>query len=102
LPAHTIPVNPATRSNAAPPESAIAPTQLFRVEIEGTDETLLAQVKAVEPLAAVWQGQGVIYGGLFAHSQQAQERVRQLEQKGVTAKIIPISRELSHQHRLDR
>ena len=65
---------------------------LYRVEIPGTDETLLAQVKAVEPLAVVWDQQGVIYGGIFSQQNLAQERVQQLQKRGVSSKIIPISR----------
>jgi hypothetical protein len=65
---------------------------LYRVEIPGTDEMLLAQVKAVEPLAVVWDQQGVIYGGIFPQQNLAQERVQQLQKRGVSSKIIPISR----------
>jgi hypothetical protein len=101
LPARTMP-KAATPSRATSPAPAITPNQLYRVEVEGTDEALLAQVKAIEPLAAVWQTQGIIYGGIFTQSQQAQERVRQLENKGLVAKITPISREISRQRRLDR
>jgi hypothetical protein len=70
--------------------------------VEGTDETLLAQVKAIEPLAAIWKGQGIIYGGLFTQPQQAQERVSQLKGKGLNARIIPLNREESQRRRLDR
>jgi hypothetical protein len=76
----------------ASPSIANSRIPFYRVEIPGTDATLLAQVKSVEPLAVVWDQQGVIYGGIFPQQQLAQERVNQLQKKGVASKIVPLSR----------
>ncbi len=62
----------------------------YRVEVAGQNPSLLSQVKAIEPMAFIRQSEGVIHAGMFQHSQQAAERVQQLQNKGVKATVVPV------------
>lgn len=69
------------------PESSTVsqPTQtpsFYRVQVSGQNSSLLSQVKMVEPMAFIRQSEGVIHAGMFQHSQQAQQRVQELKNKG--------------------
>lgn len=41
-------------------------------------------------MAFIRQSEGVIHAGMFQHSQQAQQRVQQLQKKGVTGTVVPV------------
>ena len=69
------------------------PTQhrnFYRVEVAGRNPSLLSQVKAIEPMAFIRQSEGVIHAGVFQNSQQAQKRVQELKNKGLTATVVPV------------
>ncbi len=69
------------------------PTQnrsFYRVEVAGRNPSLLSQVKAIEPMAFIRQSEGVIHAGVFQNSQQAQKRVQELKNRGLTATVVPV------------
>ncbi len=94
LPAQTPPsvVNTVNTVNTQP-LSVPKPTgnpSFYRVEVTGQEPSLLSQVKTIEPMAFIRQSEGVIHAGMFQHSQQAQQRVQQLQKKGVTGTVVPV------------
>ena len=69
------------------------PTQhrsFYRVEVAGRNPSLLSQVKTIEPMAFIRQSEGVIHAGVFQNSQQAQKRVQELKNRGLTATVVPV------------
>ncbi|MEM8780650.1 MAG: hypothetical protein AAGF26_17640 [Cyanobacteria bacterium P01_G01_bin.49] len=77
------------------PRSTPQPTgnpSFYRVEVSGNQASLLSQVKVIEPMAFIRRNEGVIQGGLFQNVQQAETRVQELQNKGITATIVPIYR----------
>ncbi|WP_241392613.1 hypothetical protein [Rippkaea orientalis] len=76
-------------SPSAIPQTAGKPS-LYRVEVAGREASLLSQVKTVEPLAFIRQSEGVIHAGTFQQSDEAQKRVQVLQQKGVSATVVPV------------
>ncbi|MDJ0662894.1 MAG: hypothetical protein QNJ42_25910 [Crocosphaera sp.] len=62
----------------------------YRVEVVGDNSSLLSQVKTIEPMAFIRQSEGVIHAGMFQHSQQAAERVQQLQNQGLPATVVPV------------
>lgn len=79
-----------------PSHSTDKVVQFYRVEVivqevRDTKESLLSQVKKVEPFAYLERNEGVIYAGLFPQQQQAQQRVQQLTTQGLSARIVPVS-----------
>ncbi|MBD1837478.1 hypothetical protein H6F78_17465 [Coleofasciculus sp. FACHB-64] len=68
-------------------------SRLFGVFINGDSPLLLAQVRKIEPEAFVRYGGGVIQAGVFADEFKAQQRVRDLEEWGIRAKISAYSEE---------
>lgn len=84
LPAQTPPsvVNTVNTQPLSVPKPTGNPS-FYRVEVTGKEPSLLSQVKAIEPMAFIRQSEGVIHAGMFQNSQQAQQRVQQLEKKGV-------------------
>lgn len=60
----------------------------YRVEVDGTSDLLLSQVKSIDPQAFIRPKDGVIQAGIFADSANAQVRVQQLEGQGVYARIV--------------
>ena len=69
------------------------PTQnanFYRVEVNGQNHSLLSQVKTVEPMAFIRQSEGVIHAGLFQNSQQAEKRVQELKNQGLSATVVPV------------
>ncbi len=62
----------------------------YRVEVAGENPSLLSQVKTIEPMAFIRQSEGVIHAGMFQHSQQAEKRVQQLKNQGLTATVVPV------------
>ncbi|GBF81713.1 hypothetical protein AsFPU1_3133 [Aphanothece sacrum FPU1] len=82
-----------TPSVSQKPLSTTDKPGLYRVEVRGKQESVLAKVKAVEPLAFIRQQEGVIHAGMFQNAQQAQQRVEQLGQKGISAKVVSVSQD---------
>jgi hypothetical protein len=84
---------PAPRTSNEPPERrrVISSNQLFRVQVTGTNESTLARVKEIEPLAFIRPGESVIQAGLFQQQQEAKERVRALTSLGFTARIVTLN-----------
>ena len=90
IPAQTINHNSSISESQTPQSQPSQNPNLYRVEVVGDNPSLLSQVKTVEPMAFVRQSEGVIHAGMFQHSQQAEERVRQLQTQGVKATVIPV------------
>lgn len=80
-------------STLPPPNSNSSPAAetLFRVQVYGSSEQLLALVRRVEPSAFVRPGENVIQAGLFSETENAQELVRSLSEQGIQADIVQIS-----------
>jgi len=80
-------------STLPPPNSNSSPAAetLFRVQVYGSSEQLLALVRRVEPSAFVRPGENVIQAGLFSETENAQELVRSLSEQGIQADIVEIS-----------
>lgn len=72
-------------------KTSTSSTVLYRVQVMGTTEILLNQVKQIEPLAFIRNGEGVIQAGLFQEKHQAEQRMSVLSQEGLSAQIISIS-----------
>ncbi|HAC61976.1 MAG TPA: hypothetical protein DCF68_00195 [Cyanothece sp. UBA12306] len=81
---------PVSIQHTNPTPQAKGNPSLYRVQVNGQDSSILSQVKVIEPLAFVRQSEGVIHAGVFPQSQQAQKRVQELEQKGISATIVPV------------
>ena len=80
-----IPVEP-TAANGQQNRN-IAKRSMIRVEVMGDSQSILAQVKKIEPLAFIQIGKGTIQAGVFPNSTAAQQRIQQLEQQGLSAII---------------
>lgn len=65
--------------------------RFYRVEVSATDEEILEQVKAIEPFAFWEKEQQIVYAGRFHQKDQAQQRVQELTEKGLSAQIVPVS-----------
>jgi hypothetical protein len=65
-----------------------AGNKLYRVLIKTNNPEVLAKIKEIEPLAFIRPGESVIQAGLFQEQQQAQNRVRELANKGFNAQVI--------------
>jgi hypothetical protein len=61
----------------------------------GNSDTLLWQVRKVEPLAFVRLGEGTIQGGLFGQQQQAQRRVEELKKLGLRVRVVSVPYDVS-------
>ena len=73
-----------------PPSTPTQASSLYRVDIYGDSPSLLSQVQQIEPGAFVRRGEGVIQAGVFADETNAQFRVRELEARGIPARLTPI------------
>ncbi len=85
--------NPTQTGKISPSRPLSEPTgnpSFYRVQVKGKEDALLSKVKAIEPMAFIRQSEGVIHAGVFQESQQAQQRVRELQQRGVSAQVIPV------------
>jgi cell division septation protein DedD len=71
-----------------PPESAI--NARYRVEVPGVDPMLLAAVQMVEPQAFIRTQAQSIQVGSFATEGNARQRVQDLAQRGVLARVVPV------------
>lgn len=96
-PSTTNPITPSVPETSKTSETSLPISQppdktpsLYRVEVAYSKASVLSQVQAVEPLAFVRQSEGVIHAGMFQQSQQAQQRVLELERQGVSAKVVPV------------
>ena len=61
-------------------------SQSYRVEVFGTSEALLNQVRAIEPKA--FRKGGVIQAGIFQDQTNAEELVRRLARQGLWSRIM--------------
>jgi cell division protein FtsN len=64
--------------------------KLFRVEVLGRSEAMLARVRAIEPTAFIRRGETVIQVGLFRGRSQAEQRLQQLESQGLSARVVSV------------
>ena len=85
--------NPSQTDSIAPSPSLPKPTgnlRFYRVQVKGKEASLLSQVKIIEPMAFIRESEGVIHAGMFQESQQAQQRVQELQKRGVSAQVVPV------------
>ncbi|MGK7932334.1 MAG: hypothetical protein AB4041_13005 [Microcystaceae cyanobacterium] len=80
-----------TENNQPSVLSATTTANFYRVEVSASDGTILEKVKAIEPFAFWQQEQQIVYAGRFHQKDQAQQRVQELTQQGLSAQIVPIS-----------
>ncbi len=85
LPAQTEKVSP-----SLPQSQSTGNPRFYRVEVKGKEVSVLSQVQAIEPMAFIRESEGVIHAGMFQESQQAQQRVQELQQRGVSAQVVPV------------
>lgn len=64
-----------------------APTNLYRIYVNGNSPDLLKLVRSVDPEAFIRPDQGVIQVGLYSDFNNAQSRVLELEKKGIPAQM---------------
>jgi cell division protein FtsN len=61
---------------------------LYRVEVRGKTQDILAKVKKVEPLAFIRAKDGIIQAGIFDNQRQANARRQQLAKQGLSAQVV--------------
>lgn len=88
-----------------PPNSVDKLVEFYRVEVmveevKGEDKSLLSQVKQIEPFAYIQTNNGVIYAGLFQDQREAQQRVQQLTNQGLSSRIVPVNYSVSSSYDL--
>jgi cell division protein FtsN len=64
--------------------------ELFRVEVLGRSDAMLARVRAIEPTAFIRRGETVIQVGLFRGRSPAEQRLQQLELQGLSARVVSV------------
>ncbi|WP_013321327.1 hypothetical protein [Gloeothece verrucosa] len=74
--------------------------EFYRVEVMvqkaiSNDESLLSQVRQIEPFAYLQTNNEAIYAGLFTEQGEAQKRVQQLMSQGLAAQIVPVNYSVS-------
>ncbi len=84
---------------ASPTTTIPVKANFYRVEVAATDESILEQVRDIEPFAFFEREHQVVYAGRFHQQDQAQQRVQELTQKGLSAQVVPVSQE-SGQNRI--
>ncbi|HEY9705884.1 MAG TPA: hypothetical protein V6C58_25840 [Allocoleopsis sp.] len=67
-----------------------APTNLYRIYVNGNSTDLLKLVRSVDPEAFIRPDQNVIQVGLYSDFNNAQSRVLELEKKGIPAQMNQI------------
>lgn len=72
-----------------------APTNLYRIYVNGNSPDLLKLVRSVDPEAFIRGDQNVIQVGLYSDFNNAQSRVLELEKKGIPAQLNQIGGENS-------
>ncbi len=90
VPAQTLHDDPATPKIKTVRTEPTQNRSFYRVEVAGRNPSLLSQVKTIEPMAFIRESEGVIHAGVFQNSQQAQKRVQELKNKGLTATVVPV------------
>ncbi|MDJ0601010.1 MAG: hypothetical protein QNJ37_19475 [Crocosphaera sp.] len=90
LPAQTLDRHPATSEIKTINTQSNRNPSFYRVEVAYDNPSLLSQVKTIEPMAFIRQSEGVIHAGMFQHSQQAEKRVQELKNQGLTATVVPV------------
>ena len=58
--------------------------------MDGNTALLLAQVQRIEPQAFIRAGEGFIQAGSFSTEENARQRVRELEEYGLSARMVKI------------
>ncbi len=90
LPAQTLDNEPPTSEIRTINPQPNRDPSFYRVEVAGNNPSVLSQVKTIEPMAFIRQSEGVIHAGMFQHSQQAEKRVQELKNQGVSATVVPV------------
>jgi hypothetical protein len=85
---------PSSSSNSKPnpPVTSNNSSGLYRVDVDGDTQWMLAKVKTLEPQAFIRKEDRVIQAGLFREKENAQNLVRQLEQQGFRARTIAVDK----------
>ncbi|ACK70641.1 hypothetical protein PCC7424_2219 [Gloeothece citriformis PCC 7424] len=81
--------------NREPSHATDKSVELYRVEVIAEDKSLLSQVREIEPFAYFQINGTGIYAGLFQDQQEAQKRVQQLINQGLSARIVPVNYSVS-------
>lgn len=76
---------PAGRSNSR------RGSRVYRVYVNSDSQLLLQQIRNIEPEAYVRQGEGIIQAGVYVDQSRAKQRVRELEQLGLQARMTTIA-----------
>jgi hypothetical protein len=90
-PSGSTPAPASSNHQPSVPSSNTTTTNFYRVEVSASDATILEKVKAIEPFAFWQQEQQIVYAGRFYQKDQAQQRVQELTQQGLSAQIVPVS-----------
>lgn len=85
---------PSSSSNSQPnpPVTSSKNSDLYRVDVDGDTQWMLAKVKTLEPQAFIRKDDRVIQAGLFREEENAQNLVRQLEKQGFRARTIAVDK----------
>lgn len=87
---------PSSSSNSKPNPPVTSNTSntsaLYRVDVDGDTQWMLAKVKTLEPQAFIRKEDKVIQAGLFREEENAQNLVRQLERQGFRARTIAVDK----------
>lgn len=65
--------------------------RVYRVYVNSDSQLILQQIRNVEPEAYVRQGEGIIQAGVYVDQSRAKQRVRELEQLGLQARMTTIA-----------
>ncbi|MGK7944830.1 MAG: hypothetical protein AB4058_10220 [Microcystaceae cyanobacterium] len=84
----SVPASPNNQPSIRP--STPTDANFYRVEVSASDEDILEKVKAIEPFAFWQREQQIVYAGRFHQKDQAQQRVQELTQQGLSAQIVPV------------
>ena len=92
-------LQPAADTPSAPTREENTPEdetsgELYMVYVNGDSPLLLEQVQQVEPAATIqpYEGQQVILVGMFDRASSANEQVEQLDERGIEADVVSVSR----------
>lgn len=90
FPSPNAPVNPREYNFQAPLSPTRIPprnSRLYRVDVNGDNNSLLSQVQRIAPDAYIRSGEGVIQAGVFSERDNAEARVRELRAQGIRAQV---------------
>ena len=85
--------SPSTTPSSITPVTPITPRSSllgYRVDVDGSSELLLTQVRRVAPGAFYRPQDGVIQAGLFSDPVNAQRRVQELEFQGIRSRVVSV------------